>query len=183
VATYTQSVVSGAFVGDGSVSDATISPTGAEITTVETTTAGVEYVPTATPSGAELGTYYGTEGVIIPTGEFRPVVVEIEDDRGEPIPEAEWVRSAGLFPTSGRVQTVDDGRTYARLWLLPEKYDQLALTARSGRVVYVWDEIPGPDGEKGVRKNERYTTATFEKKFKRGLDASNGVNMGGNLSL
>jgi len=128
------------------------------------------------------GHVIGADGVIIPTGQFRDVLVVVEDENGNPIPAAEWVRSAGLFPTSGRVKQATDGTTYARLWLLSYEYDSLALTAREGGVVYVWEEIEGDDGRTGVLDTENEVTATFERRTKHGLDAGVGLDMGGSLS-
>lgn len=56
-------------------------------------------------------------GVIIP-GVFRPVDVTVVDPDGDPLPEVDWVMSAGTFPTAARV----DEQARATLYLLKTEY-------------------------------------------------------------
>ncbi|MFC7126954.1 hypothetical protein ACFQJ7_13125 [Halovenus rubra] len=100
------------------------------------------------------------DGVVIPTGEFRDVIVTVQDAHGDPIPNAEWVRSAGIFPTSGRVRKTEDGSTQAQLWLLPYQYESFALTVRDDDTTHVWHET---ENSGGVPKDTDEVTLRFER--------------------
>ena len=86
-------------------------------------------------------------GARIPTGEFRRVQITVQDQEGNPLTEAVWVQSAGLFPTAGRVLEENDGSMVANVWLLPQDYEDLAVLAentRPGEFDYVWyDAVDG----------------------------------------
>lgn len=86
-------------------------------------------------------------GIRIPTGDFRRVEVTVQDKLGEPLREAMWVQSAGLFPTAGRVFEQEDGSMIANVWLLHTDYEALAVLAsntRTGAFDYVWyDAVEG----------------------------------------
>jgi len=199
MATYTDTRIGAGITGDSGSTDTTLSRTGEQISagitgngdTVDTTLNRVEE-PVETGLSIEpgavldLSTYaeeqirssIDPDGFIIPTGEFRDVTVVIEDSAGDPIPEGLFIQSAGLFPTAARVRQADDGSTYALLFLLNAAYEDMALVAESGGATYVWYEAESSDG---VPKETDQVTLQFEKKFKRGLDAGQGIDLGGPL--
>lgn len=61
---------------------------------------------------------YTNAGIPIPSSEFRYVEVELLDDKDNPLANAVWVQSAGIFPTSARVEETKDGSMIAHVWLL-----------------------------------------------------------------
>jgi len=84
-------------------------------------------------------------GIPVPTGAFRRVRVTLEDDDGNPLEEAVWVQSAGIFPTSAKVQTAEDGTVWADMWLLDGiAYDSFLCIGKNpdpgARFEYVWFE-------------------------------------------
>jgi hypothetical protein len=123
------------------------------------------------------------DGVIIPTGEFRSVTVYVEDSEGKPLTEAEWVQSAGLFPTAGRVEPTPDGRMAARLWLLDAAYQEFSVLADSGQegVGLVWYQQDTGDGP-ALARDEREATLRFsrvEAGGDNGLSVGYGASIGG----
>jgi len=145
-------------------------------------TALVDYRPVS-----RVGTHVRTEqrsrGVIIPTGPFRSVSVYVEDSEGKPLTEAEWVQSAGLFPTAGRVEPTPDGRMAARLWLLDAAYQEFSVLADSGQegVGLVWYQQDTGDGP-ALARDEREATLRFsrvEAGGDNGLSVGYGASIGG----
>lgn len=117
-------------------------------------------------------------GVPIPTGAFRRVLVWLEDLDGNPLDDAVWVQSAGVFPTAARVKTTADGRAYAQMWLLEVGYDQFQVIAQSDKpgVDYVWYE--SGNGEK-IGPLTKESTLQFDPIHVGGFVAGNGIDFGG----
>lgn len=122
-------------------------------------------------------------GVPIPTGNFRDVMVYVEDEDGNPLKDAIYVQSGGLFPTAARVNEADDGRVVARMWLLHFPYDDLVVVGSSGKpgVEYYWYDSVGT--EPVIDEDEREATVQFERKVLKGNDAGSGFQMGGSLRV
>lgn len=144
--------------------------------------------PAATVDRSPLGHVQTTanpttrsNGYIIPTGNFRAVEVHIEDTKGRPITDAEWIQSAGLFPTAARVTEDVEGRMTARLWLLDAKYDEFIILADADRgdVDYVWYQYS--DNGDGIKPSDREKTLQFERNPISGLYVGAGTDFGGML--
>lgn len=100
-------------------------------------------------------------GIRIPAGDFRRVAITCVNSNGEPLERAQWIQSAGFFPTAGRVLEQDDGSMVGFVWLLNVDYQDMAVLAendRMGAFDYVWYETT--DGV-AVPQDTREATLTF----------------------
>jgi hypothetical protein len=124
-----------------------------------------------------------SDGVIIPTGDFRDVLVTLVDTDGEPLEGVKWVQSAGLFPTAARAYT-EDGETQARMWLLRAAYDSFLVLAESDRpgLDYVWYQLSEDENDTpAIEENQNEATLVFETARVSGLYVGGGADFGGML--
>jgi hypothetical protein len=148
-------------------------------TTVEAGASRVVNNRTLTAPDDVSDTRVEPRGFMIPTGNFRDVTVWLQNEDGEPLQKAKWVQSSGLFPTASRVKTTDDGRKYARLWLLNADYEQFTAIAESqyNGLDLVWYELT--DGDGGIDDTQREATLQFEEtEPPGGLSIGKGVSFG-----
>ncbi|ACV46610.1 hypothetical protein [Halomicrobium mukohataei] len=122
-------------------------------------------------------------GIVIPTGNFRRVHVTLKDTDGQPLSDAVWVQSAGVFPTAARVD--DNGE--ADLWLLNVLYETFVVIASSDRsgVDYVWYQLADDDdvdGTQTIGTQDREATLYFDPVKLKGLSVGRGGNLGGPLA-
>ncbi|NLV09359.1 hypothetical protein GOC74_05375 [Halomicrobium mukohataei] len=123
--------------------------------------------------------------ILIPAA-FRPVAVEVVDPDGNPLPEVEWVMSAGVFPTAAAID--DDAQ--GDLPCLSTTYTTfMGVARRSGGpdgVRYTWfnpatDEDGNPLQDPIGPLDDTATIVLDPVKLK-GLSVGRGGNLGGPLS-
>ena len=148
---------------------------------VETVTA--PKFPRSRPMAVQAGGI--GDGIVIP-GSFRQVTVRLYDEQGDPLSDANWVQSAGTFPTSARVTEAADGSAQARMWLMSVEYDEFMVLAGSGRdaVDYVWYQLADSEGTPGnqtVGPQDDEADLYFSPVELKGLYAGTGADFGGPL--
>ncbi|WP_126967208.1 hypothetical protein [Halomicrobium mukohataei] len=107
----------------------------------------------------------------------------LKDTDGQPLSDAVWVQSAGVFPTAARVD--DNGE--ADLWLLNVLYETFVVIASSDRsgVDYVWYQLADDDdvdGTQTIGTQDREATLYFDPVKLKGLSVGRGGNLGGPLA-
>lgn len=119
-----------------------------------------------------------TQGIPIPSGEFRLVEVSVAGPDGEPLPEILWVQSAGIFPTSAPVV---DGK--AQLFLLSGvAYTEFLAIAHNpdADYNYVWPQAESSEPIGGYVKEGSLRFVPIEASAgSTGYSAGGGAQFGG----
>ncbi|WP_188853272.1 hypothetical protein [Haloarcula argentinensis] len=123
-------------------------------------------------------------GVLIPAA-FRPVRVSVVDPDGNPLPEVEWVMSAGVFPTAAAI----DGSAQGDLPCLATTYSRFMGVARRdggpNGVRYTWFspaiDADGNPQQEPIGPLDDSAEIVLDPVEIKGLYAGTGADFGGTL--